>query len=115
MYTISENAIPTLAGDIRNVVNATDTALAMQSQMFMSVIETIKTSDIPISTSQRLYSEIANGLKGLVDARDSIRQSVATMTWIGRQTAQEEQMDGCPVPPPMKRKPAVAEAVKIEA
>lgn len=115
MYHISENAIPTLAGDIRNVVNATDTALTMQSQMLMSVIEVIKTSNIPLTTSQRLYSEIANGLKGMVDARDSIRQSVATMTAIGKQTAHPEQLDGCAVPPPKGRKLAEVTAEKVEA
>lgn len=96
MFKISEHSIPTLAGDVRNLVDATDVALSMHSQILSSAIEATRASDLPLSASQRVLTDIAAGLNGMIDTRERIRKAVATMTAIGRQTVHKEKMDGCP-------------------
>jgi hypothetical protein len=112
MYNLSDAAIPSIAGDVRNVLNATDTALSMQAAMLSTVIEAVRTSDVPVNASQKVYDEVVGAMSSMLEARAKTRNSISTMTAIGRQSAQREMMDGCPMGWPNSE---LAEPTKVTA
>jgi hypothetical protein len=97
MYILSDAAIPSIAGDVRNVLNATDAALSMQAAMLSTVIEAVRTSDLPVNASQHVYDDVVGAMTSILEARAKTGKSIAKMTAIGRQSAQREMMDGCPM------------------
>jgi hypothetical protein len=103
MYEFSKGAIPAVAGDVGNVVRATDTALSVQAQMLTTVIEAAQTSNLPLNATERVYGDMIGAMTSLLDARTKTRRSVSAMTAIGRQSPHAEFLDGCPAGFPLER------------
>jgi len=114
MYKFSENAIPAVAGDISEAVRATDAALSGQAQMLQTIIESVRTSDLPINASQRIYDNVISAINSLRQAREQTGKTVATLTAIGRQSVHKEKMDGCPIGWPTGQLGLVNDMAKID-
>ncbi len=106
MYNLSESAIPAIAGDVKNAFAATDAPLSLHANMLSTVIEAIRTSNIPVNASQRAYDDMVGAMTSLLDARKRAGHSLTTMTAIGRQSIHREKMDGCPGGWPTSAAPA---------
>jgi len=96
MYHFTETAIPVIAGDIAQVLDMTDQALAAQALLLSNMIAANSGSDVPFNATQRVVEEAVCAMTSLLDARSRTGKNIARLTAIGRQSKHKELMDGCP-------------------
>lgn len=97
MYNFDKASIPVLAADTRAAIAATDEALLTNVQMFTSILQTARTSDLPINVTQTLYGTMVEGASKLLEGRECIRKSLRTMQAIAAKGPHPVTMEGCPL------------------
>lgn len=99
MYNFDANSIPALAENTRAAIAAADDALLTNTQMFSAILESVRTSDLPIGVTQDLYGSMLEGANKLLEGRRQLQKSVATMRAIAKNSPHHERMEGCPTIP----------------
>jgi hypothetical protein len=96
MHRIPAAAVPVIVADSQATLHATDQALHAHAQLFASMIESTRGSNLPMNITQDLYSRmVAHGGK-LVAGRDDLRQIIGRLTAIKNLSDQKEVASGCP-------------------
>lgn len=96
MYNFDAKSIPVLSHDSRAAIAAADDALLCNAQMFSTIIQTARTSDLPINVTQDLYRSMIDGAAKFLDGREQIQRSLKAMHNIVRNSNHAEKMEGCP-------------------
>lgn len=97
MYKFDAQAIPALTEDTRAAIAAADEALLTNSRMFITIVENVRKSDLPINVTQDLYGGMLEGAARLLAGRDQLRKSITIMQAIANQSRHKEEMVGCPL------------------
>lgn len=110
MYNFDAKTIPALTENTRAAIAAADDALLTNTQMLSAILESVKTSDLPINVTQDLYGSMLEGANKLLEGRKQLQKSVATMRSIAKHSPHHERMEGCPTIPMGQAAPAATES-----
>lgn len=96
MIQLRQGAGAVVAADVRDAVAAVDDALLNGARMYVSVLEAIQGSNIPIVQTQKLFRSISSGLDQVVSGRAEIVSAVRQMNSIKARSNFAPENYGCP-------------------
>lgn len=96
MTHIKEQTARVVASDTQSMLTAIDNALLQQVRLCASVIEATGETELPVITTQKLYSSLSNGISRIVEGRAEAATSIRHLQAIQSRSNLRETSFGCP-------------------
>ena len=96
MQKFEENLGHLVSADTKGTINALDDAILSELKLCTTLIEAIKSTNLPINSSQKLLLSVASGLNHIVAGRGEVAATVRHLTIIKRDSNLQPYDFGCP-------------------